>query len=314
MIAKAKDDLKRALLILDEYLADKTFLVGHQVTLADIAVASALVYPFKFVMDADYRSDIVNVERWFMTCVHQPAFRAVIGEVVLCTEEMSAGSVSQASQQQGKKGKKGKKEKKAKGNQKNDNEGGKKKNKKNKQDTEQKESTPAPAPAPVAKKQEHPLKVLDRDSPSPFIGDVWKKVYSNCSSYDDAMATFWDTFDAEGWSLWISRYNYNAENTVLFMTSNLVSGFVQRSGEIRKWLFGVMQITSEEAPHNVAGVWLIRGQSIQPLIDANDDAEYYTWTKIEAPVSDENKALVKAFWCNEDELEGQKIVDCKVFK
>jgi elongation factor 1-gamma len=323
IIAKAKADLKQALLVLDNHLADKTYMVGHQITLADIVLVSALLYPFKFVMDADYRADIINVERWFMTCVHQPAFRAVVGEVVLCTEEMGAGSVSQGQQAQqgGKKNKKNKKKNKGgnQGEQQQQQEGGSKKNKKKKskggnQEAEEKKDEPAPEAAPVAKKVEHPLKIMDRENPSPFIGDTWKKVYSNCDTYDDAMNTFWDTFDAEGWSLWLCRYNYNAENTVLFMTSNLVSGFVQRSGEIRKWLFGVMQVTGQEAPHEVAGVWLIRGQSIQPLIDANDDAEYYTWTKIEAPVSDENKALVKAFWCNEDELEGKKIVDCKVFK
>jgi elongation factor 1-gamma len=47
------------------------------------------------------------------------------------------------------------------------------------------------------------------------------------------MRQFWEMFDAEGWSLWQCEYNYNAENKVLFMTSNLVSGFIQRSGEIR---------------------------------------------------------------------------------
>lgn len=52
------------------------------------------------------------------------------------------------------------------------------------------------------------------------------------------MKQFWEMFDAEGWSLWICRYKYNAENTRLFMTSNLVGGFIQRSGEIRKWAFG----------------------------------------------------------------------------
>lgn len=63
------------------------------------------------------------------------------------------------------------------------------------------------------------------------------QIYSN-NSYEDSMKQFWEMFDPEGWSLWICRYKYNAENTRLFMTSNLVGGFIQRSGEIRKWLFG----------------------------------------------------------------------------
>lgn len=66
---------------------------------------------------------------------------------------------------------------------------------------------------------------------------AWPQIYSN-NSYEDSMKQFWEMFDAEGWSLWICRYKFNEENTRLFMTSNLVGGFVQRSGEIRKWAFG----------------------------------------------------------------------------
>lgn len=73
-------------------------------------------------------------------------------------------------------------------------------------------------------------------APSKFVMDTWKKVYSNASSYDDAMKEFWsgeNHFDPEGYSLWYCTYNYNHELTKLFMTCNLVSGFVQRTDEVR---------------------------------------------------------------------------------
>lgn len=36
-----------------------------------------------------------------------------------------------------------------------------------------------------------------------------------------------------------------------------------------------MQITGEEGKELiVSGAWLIRGQSIQPMVDANDDANW----------------------------------------
>jgi elongation factor 1-gamma len=72
------------------------------------------------------------------------------------------------------------------------------------------------------------------------------QIYSNAASYDEAMDQFWQIFDPEGWSLWICRYKYNAENKKVFMTSNLVGGFLQRSGDVRKWAFGVMQITGAQ--------------------------------------------------------------------
>jgi len=46
------------------------------------------------------------------------------------------------------------------------------------------------------KAAEHPLKVMDRDAPSAFVMDTWKKTYSNATSYDEAMADFWNTFDS----------------------------------------------------------------------------------------------------------------------
>ena len=71
---KAKGDLAKSLATLEAHLADKTYVVGHKVTLADIALVSALVYPFKFVAEASYRAAFPNVMRWFTTCVNQPQF------------------------------------------------------------------------------------------------------------------------------------------------------------------------------------------------------------------------------------------------
>jgi elongation factor 1-gamma len=36
------------------------------------------------VFDPEYRAPFVHVNRWFVTCVNQPQFRAVLGDVVLC--------------------------------------------------------------------------------------------------------------------------------------------------------------------------------------------------------------------------------------
>ena len=53
------------------------------------------------------------------------------------------------------------------------------------------------------------------------------------------------------------------------------------------------------------------------MVAANDDANWYTWTKLAGkglPPSDEVKAQVRAYWCEEDVLEGKTIQDSKVFK
>jgi elongation factor 1-gamma len=311
--AKAKNDLGRALGVLEAHLADKTYLVGHRVTLADITVVSALVYPFKFVADAAYRAAFPNVIRWFSTCVNQREFVAVVGKVVLCEKALSPGSGAVI---ESNKGGGSKKEKKDKGD-------------KPKGPAQQPKKEKAPKPKddddmddmpPPPKKEDHIFKKMDQANKGPFVMDTWKKTYSNCATYDEAMKYFWDNFDPEGWSLWRGDYKHNHENTVLFMTSNLIGGFIQRTDEIRKWLFGTMTIRGVEktettpADFKITCYYLIRGQDITPLIKCNDDAEQYNWTKVATPVSDADKAVIKEYWTSETELEKTPLLDSRVYK
>ena len=285
---------------MNDYLQYKTYLINDQITLADIVIVSTLLYPFKLVADKNYIKPYGNVVRWFTTCVNQMEFQQVIGQVVLCKKEMiPAGATITATTTAGgkKEGKKAAKEPKA---------------------AAAAEDIVEDEPAPV-KKEEHPYKIMDRDFPSPFSMDAWKKTYSNCSSYDDAMNTFWETFDSEGWSLWSQTYKYNEDNKRIFMTSNAVTGFQQRTDEIRKYAFGVMDVLgTEETSLEITGLWLLRGHTIDHMVNANDDANWYDWKQLtqkgEKPVSDEIKALTKLYWTAEDMIDGKIIQDSKVFK
>mmetsp|Transcript_20987 Transcript_20987/g.30240 ORF Transcript_20987/g.30240 Transcript_20987/m.30240 type:complete len:104 (+) Transcript_20987:481-792(+) len=87
---KAKIDLAAGLAKLDAHLLDHTYLVGDRITLADIVVASTLIYPMKLLCDKAYLKPYVNAVRWFRTCVSQPEFVAVIGEVTMCKKETLA--------------------------------------------------------------------------------------------------------------------------------------------------------------------------------------------------------------------------------
>uniref|UniRef100_A0A2K5JAC5 Elongation factor 1-gamma n=1 Tax=Colobus angolensis palliatus TaxID=336983 RepID=A0A2K5JAC5_COLAP len=62
----------------------KTFLVGERVTLADITVVCTLLWLYKQVLEPSFRQAFPNTNRWFLTCINQPQFRAVLGEVKLC--------------------------------------------------------------------------------------------------------------------------------------------------------------------------------------------------------------------------------------
>jgi len=288
---KAKKDLATALGKLNDYLLTKTYLVGDKITLADISVASALLYPMKLVCDKAYLKPFGNVVRWFTTCVNQPEFQKVVGTVAMCKKEtLAAGQAAPAAP-------------KAQG-------GGKKKKDKKKEKDD--------APPPPPKKVEHPYKIMDREAPSKFSMDAWKKTFSNAKSGDEAMTKFWDIFDKEGWSLWHQNYNYNDENKMIFMTSNAVGGFQQRSDEIRKWAFGVMHVLGAEGSLiEIKGMWLFRGDTDQYMKDANDDANWYTWTKLAGKgldPTDEAKKQVRDYWVEEETLEDKPIADQKCFK
>jgi elongation factor 1-gamma len=292
--AQSKKDLKKALMVLEKHLLYRTYIVGDKVTLADIVTACALLYPMRMVMDAKYRKSMPSVTRWFLTVVNQPEFAAVMGvDVPLCEEELVASGAPVSS---GKKGKKGKKA--AAGGA-----GGKKKEKK---------AAAAPAPAPAKKtKPKDPLADLPK---STMIMDVWKKTYSNerTNGYYTAMPKFWEMLDREGYSIWFQTYNYNADNVVDFQTSNLVGGYVQRCDAIRKYAFGAMQIFNGP-PYDIEGCWLIRGTSIQPMLDNNPDAEYYTWTQMN-PDDEAQRERVGHLWCAAEKIGDKSIYDCKIFK
>jgi len=281
---KSKNDVSAVLKMLNKHLLSRTYLVGEYVTLADIIVVSTLVYPFKFVCEKSYLKEYGNVLRWFLTCVNQVEFKAVIGEVEMCKKELMAEGHTGASVTKSSK---------------------------------RKDEKIAEAPLTVPKKTEHPYKIMDKNEPSSFIMDVWKKTYSNTSP-SNTLSFFWESYDSQGWSLWHQSYKYNDENKRLFITSNAVGGFQQRTEEIRKWAFGVMHILgTEETVLEIKGVWLLRGNDVNCMMDANDDANWYTWKKLggkDLKITEEDKELVRSYWVEKTLLEGKEIQDTKVFK
>jgi elongation factor 1-gamma len=84
---KAKEDLKKVITALNDYLLPRTFLVGERITLADITVACNLLHLYEHVCDCNNRKPYPNVNRWFTTLVNQPEFKAVIGDFKICEKE-----------------------------------------------------------------------------------------------------------------------------------------------------------------------------------------------------------------------------------
>ena len=62
--ALAKEDVKRALSVLNNHLLHNMYMVGHAITLADISLCCALVDGMKLVLDEEFRKPFANMMRW----------------------------------------------------------------------------------------------------------------------------------------------------------------------------------------------------------------------------------------------------------
>ncbi|CAA0838731.1 Probable elongation factor 1-gamma 1 [Striga hermonthica] len=289
--------LKRALEALNIHLASNTYLVGHQVTLADIVMTCNLSIGFKAILTKSFTSPFPHVERYFWTLVNQPNFKKILGDVKQAESIPPVASKKPAQTKEASKSKA--KEKEA------PKEVAKKEQVKPKPVAEEEE-----APKPKAK---NPLDLLP---PSKMILDEWKRLYSNTKTNFRGVAIkgFWDMYDPVGYSLWFCDYKYNDENMVSFVTLNKVSGFLQRMDLARKYAFGKMLIIGEEPPYKVKGLWLFRGTEIpQFVLDECYDMELYDWTQVD--INDETqKERVNQMIEDAEPFEGEPLLDAKCFK
>jgi glutathione S-transferase len=76
--AQAKADVKRAMEVLNKHLLYNTFMVGDQITLADISIACA-IFSGSSALDASF----TNLVRWYGLITSQPEFVAILGQVKL---------------------------------------------------------------------------------------------------------------------------------------------------------------------------------------------------------------------------------------
>jgi len=303
---KAQAHLKKCLALLNGFLETRTFLVGERITLADIAVACNMLMLYAQVLDPKFREPFGNVNRWFVTCINQPQFKAVLGDFTLC-EKMATFDNKRYQELHPKDNKKQKEQKP--------------KQEKKPKEEKKEEAKPAEAAAAVVEKPKKKDHFADCPA-TEFNMETWKRFYSN-NDADKFFPYIWENFDAAGWSWWHCVYKYNEENTVGFMTMNLVGGMYQRLDGCRKHIFGVTLAikdnTGGKDHFRLEGVWLMRGQKqIFELGNEegwNYDAEHWDWKKLEPVSKAEDKSCIESILNWEgDYLAGQEIEDGMSFK
>lgn len=159
----AISSLKRGLEALSTHLAKNTYLVGHNVTLADIILGCNLYSGFIRILTKSFTSEFPHVERYFWTIVNQPNFHKIIGEVKQVESVPPIASRKPAQPKEPAKPKEAKKEVK--------------------RDVKKEEPKPETSFSAEVEEEEapkpKPKNPLDFLPPSKMILDEWKRLYSN---------------------------------------------------------------------------------------------------------------------------------------
>ncbi|KAI2799622.1 hypothetical protein RDWZM_009684 [Blomia tropicalis] len=286
---QAKNDTKKVLKSLNDYLLTRTYLVGETITLADISVAVALLPLFQNVLEPALREQYLNVNRYFNTLINQKEFASVLGKVELCdaVKKLTAPDAK----------------------------------KKNQKAEKPKEAKPAKAPEPVddagddlIPAQPKPKDPFEKFPKGKFDFDDFKRFYSN-NPEDKSIPYFWEKFDKEHYSIWYGEYKYPKELTQVFMSCNLISGMFQRLDRMRKNAFSSMILFGEDNNSTISGVWVWRGHELAfPLADDwTVDYQSYDWKKLDAD-DEKTKTMVKEYFSWEGNFDGKKFNQGKIFK
>lgn len=83
-IKTSKEDILSSLKKLNDILLAKTYLVGEKISLADIAIFTALMPLYEHVFDPACRKQYVNLNRWFFTVLNQPEVTSVVKNFKFC--------------------------------------------------------------------------------------------------------------------------------------------------------------------------------------------------------------------------------------
>jgi len=202
-------------------------LTGAALTIADVALFSALVMPFRIVFDAKFMNGYKNVGRFMDAFKAREEVVGVFGKIFPC-------KVAQPFPEP----------------------------KAPKEAAPKKAAAPKAAPAEEVKTEKKAPNPLDLLPPTKLDLDTWKKLYSN-NPASETLPQFWEMFDKEGWSIWKVDYQkIEGECEKVYMTNNMMNGFLQRMEAMRKYSFGYLGIYGDEPDLNIKGVFFWRGLTV----------------------------------------------------
>lgn len=257
---KAKANAKT----LNGALKGKDWIVGNAMTIADIVLACHFMSAQQVLIDGGFRKAMPDFGAWFDRVVKVEAFVAVAGNVRACAKSVKPTVKAE--------------EKKVAAP---------------KQQAPKKEADGDDDGAP--KKAKSALELLP---PTQFDLFNFKTFFVNeTDKKGSAVDEFLKMYDKEGWSCWHMHYEmYKGEGEKLFMTENMLDGYLQRWEDFRKWSFGRMCILGTEQKQEIKGVFMWRGQDIPQECKDHPSFEYYKTTKMDILNKPEDLAELRRYW------------------
>jgi len=292
-LKKAQADVKKFLFIVEQRLKKHSHLVGTTLTIADISLASSLVWAYRALFDEKYRKPLPALNTWFTNISTIPQFKQVWGAVKFAKVALEAPEAPKVEAKPAPVPVKKEEVKKP----------APKKNADDDDEEEEKET-----------KKVDPLTLLP---PTSFDLDQWKKTITNTKDRFSVMPDFWQKLDKAGWSAWFIDYEKaQGEGEKLVQFENLLDGFVQRMEGIRRFSFGIMGIYGNVPSLELRGCLLLRGQEImQGLLD-HPQFEYCKRQKVDWESEADRKTL-EEYWCNVNEnqkVDGLEVQSIRFWK
>jgi elongation factor 1-gamma len=253
---------------LNRHLEGKTYLVGSNVTVADVALFNHARFYFQLVLVEDQRKKLYpNFTAWFLNLAGTPQIISTYGRTLLCKVPLKPVKVE-------------------------------KKEEPKKAEPKKEEKKPAQADDDEEKPKKKTANPLDLLPPSTMVLDEFKKEFLNTPDKVGVLANFWNKYDPNGYSFWFMQYQKLAsEGKILFKTCNSSSFFLQKLDPFRKYTFSAHGVYGDEGNYEIRGVWMWRGVEIPEEIKEHDNFPFMTIRKLEHTVP-EDKALIEQYWLN----------------
>jgi glutathione S-transferase len=313
-LAGALENVHKQFAMYNEYLSARTYLVTHQVTLADYALLPFLNIAFQYILEEKERLSYPNVYRYWKNLTASTVHTHLMGEKRKLATKLfkipaSIESVNQAPAPAQVKAKPA-----AEQNPKTSATPAAKP----KQASQQ---APTPKPAAAAKPAEE---AAPKDDPAAAAASVYlynfKTTFTNAADKIAATEELLNTYNKEQFSFWFGQYDkHPSEGKEMIATNNLLTNFVSRVTDVgaSKNLLAVYGIYGDEPNLNLQGVWFWRGLTHLKEMQAHPVNEFVKWEKLD-PANPTDRARITAYWSQtkseEGTVEGNKVRTVKIVK